>query len=439
MSGWSTTPSNFLTRTVVPLLLVVVTPPAAMLMWHTMANLNGSVTALGQEIWQKGFFDEISEVWLSRFFGSVMAWKMIGIFAVAQALMLWFLPGKKYYGTITPKGNQPEYKDNGLLSYILTFMVFLFCSVYLKLFSPGIIYINMGDLLGALNFGALVFCLFLYFKGRFFPSSSDNSTTGNFIFDYYWGTELFPQIAGINVKQFTNCRFGMTGWALAVVSFAFAQKEIYGTADLGIIVSASLIFIYLFKFFIWESGYMKSMDIQVDRAGFMICWGCLVWVPAVYTSPVMYMVKHPAGLSYAVAGLIFVLGFISIWLNYWADQQRQSVRSTNGDTTIWGAIPVLIHAPYTTEDGSKKTNILLASGFWGVSRHFHYVPEILAAFFWSCAAGTGAFLPYFYVIFLVVLLTHRAFRDDTKCRNKYGKSWDQYCELVPYKIIPWVI
>lgn len=439
MSDWSSTPSNFFTRTIVPLFLVLLTPPAAMLLWHTLAELDGSASALINELTGKGFIRVISEVWLSRFFGSRIAWEMIGLFAALQAVMLWVLPGRRYYGTVTPKGNQPEYKDNGLLSYVLTFVLFFFCSSYLHLFSPAIIYTHMGDLLGALNFGALVFCLFLYFKGRYFPSSSDHSTTGNFIFDYYWGTELFPVIAGINVKQFTNCRFGMTGWALAVVSFAYAQREIYGVADPGIIVSAALIFIYLFKFFIWESGYMKSMDIQVDRAGFMICWGCLVWVPAVYTSPVMYMVRHPQGISYLVAGLIFVAGFISIWVNYWADHQRQSVRSTGGDTTIWGHAPVLIHAEYKTESGETRSNILLASGFWGVSRHFHYVPEILSAFFWSCAAGFDSFLPYFYVTFLIVLLTHRAYRDDMKCRNKYGAYWARYCELVPYKIIPWVI
>ena len=30
-------------------------------------------------------------------------------------------------------------------------------------------------------------------------------------------------------------------------------------------------------------GYMRSIDIIVDRAGWEIQWGCLVWVPAVYT------------------------------------------------------------------------------------------------------------------------------------------------------------
>ena len=274
MADWSSTPSNFFTRTVVPLFLVVVTPPFAMLFWHVNVELNGSFFALWQEILDKGLLQIFSNVWLSRFFGSATAWKMIGIFAAFQLLLMRVVPGRKYNGTITPKGNVPVYTDNGLATYLITFAVYFTCSLGFNLFPAGIIYHNFGDILGALNFTALVFCLFLYFKGRFFPSSSDNSHTGNFIFDYYWGTELFPRILGWDVKQFTNCRFGMTGWSLFVVSFAFAQKEIYGSADWSIIISAALLFIYLFKFFVWEEGYMKSMDIQVDRAGFYICWGC---------------------------------------------------------------------------------------------------------------------------------------------------------------------
>ena len=31
-----------------------------------------------------------------------------------------------------------------------------------------------------------------------------------------------------------------------------------------------------FQFFVWETGYWGSMDITHDRAGFYLCWGCLV-------------------------------------------------------------------------------------------------------------------------------------------------------------------
>lgn len=438
MADWSTTGSNWFTRTFIPVFLMTATPPFAMVFWFTNTQLHGSFSELYSLVLSEGILSLLNKAWFFHFFGSTTAWMIIGVFAALQ-LLLMKLPGKKYNGNITAHGNVPEYIDNGLLSYVLTFALFFICAEIFHFFPAGIVYHHFGDILAALNITALVFCLFLYIKGRWFPSSTDHSHTGNFIFDYYWGTELYPRILGWDVKQFTNCRFGMTGWAVSVTSFAFAQREIYGSMDYSIAVSAFLIVVYLFKFFTWESGYMRSMDIQVDRAGYYICWGCLVWVPAVYTSPVIFMVHHPVGLSLVAALLIAIVGLAAVWTNYWADYQRQHVRATNGQTTIWGKKPAVILAEYATADGTKKTNLLLASGFWGIARHFHYVPEILAAFFWSCATGFQFFAPFFYVSFLTILLTHRAFRDDTKCSNKYGKYWEEYRKLVPYKIIPGLV
>ncbi len=127
-----------------------------------------------------------------------------------------------------------------------------------------------------------------------------------------------------------------------------------------------------------------------------------------------------------------------IVLNYHADYQRELVRYTNGKCTIWGRKPELIHATYQTKNGDTKHSILLVSGWWGVSRHFHYVPELAAAFLWSVPALFGSFLPYFYFAVLVILLTHRSVRDDKRCREKYGQYWDQYCKRVPYKILPYI-
>ncbi|KAH9667879.1 7-dehydrocholesterol reductase [Citrus sinensis] len=112
-------------------------------------------------------------------------------------------------------------------------------------------------------------------------------------------------------------------------------------------------------------------------AGFYICWGCLVWVPSVYTSPGMYLVNHPVHLGTQIV------------------------------------------ASYTTSSGETKQSLLLTSGWWGLARHFHYVPEILAAFFWTVPALFNHFLPYFYVIFLTILLFDRAKRDDDRCRSKF--------------------
>ena len=130
---------------------------------------------------------------------------------------------------------------------------------------------------------------------------------------------------------------------------------------------------------------------------------------------------------------------MSVFINYWADAQRQFVRATNGKTNVWGKPPVIIVGHYTTERGEKKESLLLASGWWGIARHFHYVPEVMAAFFWAVPGLFDNILAYFYVIFLAGLLTDRAFRDDNRCAAKYGADWDEYRKRVPYRIIPGIV
>jgi 7-dehydrocholesterol reductase len=53
-------------------------------------------------------------------------------------------------------------------------------------------------------------------------------------------------------------------------------------------------------------------------------------------------------------------------------------------------------------------------------------------------AGFAQALPYFYVFFLTLLLTDRAFRDDARCSAKYGTYWQQYTKAVPHKMIPYL-
>ena len=75
-----------------------------------------------------------------------------------------------------------------------------------------------------------------------------------------------------------------------------------------------------------------------------------------------------------------------------------------------------------------------------VARHFQYFFELTAAWSWTLLANpwrNGA-LVLFYSVFLTILLTERAVRDHRKCLLKYGKHWDKYCKLVPWKILPGV-
>ncbi len=420
-----------------PLLLIILCPPIVMLVWYTNVHLDGSIAQLWSLFSKDGFFKTIFTIWSPIFFGTPTAWKILAAFGGFELLLMKLLPGRKFNGLVTPKGNVPSYKANGISAFFSTIGLFYICAYQLKLFSPTIIYDNLGALLGALNIFSLLFCAVLYFKGRHKPSSSDSGTTGNIVFDYFWGMELYPRIMGWDVKMFTNCRFGMMGWGLILLSFAAKQSELYGLSN-AMMISVALQLLYIAKFFWWETGYLRSMDIMYDRAGFCICWGCMVWLPCIYTSPTLYLVNHPHHLSTALAVSIFSIGAGCIFINYLADRQRQYVRLKNGDCTVWRKQPELIFANYKTEWGEEKQSLLLASGWWGISRHFHYIPEILAAFCWSAPALFDHFLPYFYLSFLILLLIDRAYRQERRCASKYGKDWTKYCERVPFRLIPFL-
>lgn len=437
MTEQATRIPTWIHRFLIPATLLTLCPPAVFVFWYVATALNGSFEAFWQLILHQGLFSTIWSIWSPLFFGSPTAWKIIGAFAAFQLLLMKIVPGKPFLGPVTPKGNTPVYKANGVACFSITFATYFLAAYKLHLFSPTLIYDNLGPILGALNCFSLLFCLFLYFKGIYAPSSADSGISGYHLFDYYWGTELYPRIYGWDVKMFTNCRFGMMSWPLILLSYAAKQQELYGLSD-SMIVAIALQLIYVTKFFFWETGYLRSLDIMHDRAGFMICWGCLVWVPCIYTSSTLYLVHHPHNLGTPLATAIFLAGAASILINYLADRQRQQVRAKNGACHIWGAKPTLIHATYKTQNGETKKTLLLASGWWGLSRHFHYIPELFAAFFWALPALFINFYPYFYLTFLTILLLDRAFRHDKRCADKYGPYWDEYCSKVPYKIIPYL-
>lgn len=421
-----------------PLLLLTFCPPLVILMWYTNVSLDGSIVKLWNLFVDKGVFTTIFSIWKPVFFGTATAWKILAVFASVELLLMKILPGKRFEGPVTPKGNTPVYKANGVPAFACTMLLFYLATAQFKLFSATIIYDNFGGLLGALNFFSLLFCAFLYFKGRIKPSSTDSGTTGGAIFDYFWGMELYPRVLGWDVKMFTNCRFGMMSWGLILISYAAKQHQLYNTISDAMLVAVSLQLLYIAKFFWWETGYLRTMDIMHDRAGFCICWGCMVWLPSIYTSPTLYLVNHVNHLGTVLSLTLFVAGTVCIFINYLADRQRQYVRSKNGDCTIWKKKPEIIFANYKTEWGEEKQTLLLASGWWGISRHFHYLPEILAAFIWSAPALFNNYLPYFYLTFLLLLLIDRSYRQERRCALKYGKDWDKYCERVPFRLIPFI-
>lgn len=78
---------------------------------------------------------------------------------------------------------------------------------------------------------------------------------------------------------------------------------------------------------------------------------------------------------------------------------------------------------------------LLISGFWGIGRHMNYTGDLIMAIAYCLPCG-NQLEGYTYAIYLFILLTHRAYRDDTKCRKKYAGLWKEYTSKVRYVFLP---
>ena len=263
-------PEYFSLHFMMPLALVLVCPITIMLLSYIIVELNGSGAELLTAVRRDGFFELLRlQVWGPYIFGSAFAWKIIIPYASFQLLLMRLVPGKTVSGPVSPSGFVPTYKENGLSSYLLTLSAYFVCSRALNLFNPVDLYEHYLELAGAMNLFTLFLCVLLYAKGRLYPTAADRCLRGSVVTDYFWGTELYPRILGWDIKQFTNCRFGMMSWALLILCYAEKQYYTHGLSD-SMIVAVALQLMYVTKFFYWEIGYMKTLDIMHDMAGFYL-------------------------------------------------------------------------------------------------------------------------------------------------------------------------
>jgi len=195
---------------------------------------------------------------------------------------------------------------------------------------------------------------------------------------------------------------------------------------------------YVVDFFKNESWYLRTIDICHDHFGYYFAWGDCVWLPYMYTLQSYYLVKHPENFSMLGIIALYLLGFTGYTLFRLTNSQKDWFRSKKGDCNIWGKPAEYIRATYITGNGEKRESLLLTSGFWGISRHFNYLGDIMLSGAFCLTCGFRHLLPHFYVIWMTALLVHRVGRDDARCRAKYNNFWDAYCEKVKWKILPGV-
>ena len=359
-----------------------------------------------------------------------------------QIALYVFLPGPTGYGQLTPAGHALEYKVNGLNAWIFTHVVLAVAVFKFELFPASVIADNWGALLVIANVYGYALSTFAYFKAYLAPThAGDCKPSGGRLYDFFMGIELNPRIGMFDFKLFHNGRPGILAWSLINISFAAKQYNDFGYITNSMVIINILHLIYILDFFYHEDWYLRTIDIAHDHFGFYLSWGDSVWLPWMYTLQAFYLSINPVDLHPVAAASILALGFSGYFIFRSVNSQKDTFRSDmakHGKATIWGKPATYVAAVYYTGDGEKRTSYLLTSGWWGLSRHFNYVGDLMLSLSFCLTCGISHLLPYFYIVYMTILLVHRTHRDDSRCSLKYGKSWTKYCNTVTWKILPGV-
>lgn len=347
--------------------------------------------------------------------------------------------GGVHFGAVTPAGNQLPYNINGLQAWFISHLFFISCSFGLNLFSPTVIFDHFGALLWVVNGFGFALGAFAYIKALYFPSfKEDRKFSGNKFYDFFMGVELNPRVQGIDLKLFFNGRPGIVAWTLINLSFASAQYVKFGTVTNSMLIVNFLQALYVLYFFWKEAWYLKTIDIHHDHFGWMLAWGDSVWLPYMYTLQAFYLVFNPVELSSTYALFVLLLGMVGFYIFASANNQKDRFRKLGKDAKIWNREIKSLECTYETEDGKVRQSNLLLSGWWKVSRHMNYTGDLILSLAYSLACGIDSLFPYFYFVFLSILLIHRCIRDELRCSLKYGEKWKVYCEEVPYRLLPFI-
>ncbi|XP_061610282.1 delta(14)-sterol reductase LBR isoform X1 [Phyllopteryx taeniolatus] len=360
--------------------------------------------------------------WEARALGFVVLWILFQV-------LLYILPvGKLSEGMPLMSGERLKYRTNGFFA-IVTSAAVVAAAVYQGV-DVTYVHSHFLQLAVATFFLSVLLSVYLYIRSRYAPPDQQalGGSSGNVIYDFFKGHELNPRIQNFDLKFFCEMRPGLIGWCLINFAFALAEMKQQGldTPSYAMILVNVCQLIYVVDGLWNEEAILTTMDLMHDGFGFMLAFGDLVWVPFTYTLQAYYLVSHPNPLSLSAVAAIVLLKLIGFYIFRKSNSEKNAFRRNPSDPKL----------SYLKTIPTATGKSLLVSGWWGVVRHPNYLGDLIMALAWSIPCGFGHLLPWYYMIYFIILLVHRDSRDMSDCRRKYGSAWDEYCRTVRYRIVP---
>ncbi|KAK0613525.1 ergosterol biosynthesis ERG4/ERG24 [Immersiella caudata] len=356
-----------------------------------------------------------------------------------QAVLFQVLPAEVCEGQYTPAGHALTYRLNGLSAWIITHLVWV-TLCWAGILDPAFIARNWSGLVATMNLGGVLVAALAFAKAYIYPTHPrDRKFSGSSVYDFYMGIELNPRLGqNFDFKLFSNGHLGMMIWTLIDFSNMAYQYQTAGHVTLSLALLSALQTLYVLDFFVNESWYLGTIDIAHDHYGFYLAWGCICFLPTMYTIQAQYLGLYPTRPSNTYLAAVFGLGLAGYAMFRSVNNQRHKARLLGRNCRIWGKPAEFIVASYTTADGKRRESLLLCSGWWGWSRHANYVGDLVFSFSSCALVGSPQIVVWTYAFWMTMLLVHRCMRDEKRLEVKYGDAWAEYCKRVPWRFLPGV-
>lgn len=338
------------------------------------------------------------------------------------------------------------YKLNGLRVFFIMVLSFIVLS-YLNIINGSYFYENFSyGLLSSFIIGIGLSFLY-YFWGPFTKPPNKWSCATKitdehrkyFIYNFFFGYELNPRfkvkiIELFDIKMYCYL-IGAIMNELIVLSFIYHQYYNYNHISTPLLIYLFQTSWFLIEYLYFEHVHLYTYDFFDENIGFKLIWGCLFFYPYFYSIGVWsYLTNFP--VSYSNLFPLSIILFFFGWTFTRGANYQKYLFKINPKGSFLGI-------PHETLKGNNR---ILISGFWSFARHINYLGEIIQSFAMGLSVLatpngsiplyiTLAFLPCIYYI---LLLFTRERDDDLRCSLKYGESWKEYQQKVPYRIIPFI-
>lgn len=370
------------------------------------------------------------------------AWRIYWTYYIFEALCYLYMPGFTCYGKPLPHegGKKLTYYCSAFSSFYFTIFVMV------VLHGTGLFPINtfldeFGPLMSVAIITGFLASFYAYFSA--FARNAQHRITGYPIYDFFMGAELNPRLFGIlDFKMFYEVRipwfilFGLSSAAAA------RQYEQYGYVSGEVLFLLMAHFLYANACAKGEHLIVTTWDMYQEKLGFLLIFWNMAGVPMSYCHCTLYLANHDPS-TYAWNKYALTAFFVTYLFVYWvwdtANGQKNSFRMMERGTFVKRkTFPQLpwqeVYNPRAieTETGDR----ILADGWYGVARKIHYTCDMFFALTWGLITGFDSPFPWFYPVFFCIMISHRAIRDITRCREHYGDAWKEYEKQVPYLFIP---